>query len=71
MSAATVLSGAEKLSTEALIGRTVEEIRSDFEDILNIPDDANALVNGRSVDDYYTLRDGDELVFSRPVGQKG
>ena len=71
MSAATVISGSEKLTTESLVGQTVYEVRESFADVLNIPDEANALVNGRGVSEDYALRAGEELIFSRPVGSKG
>ena len=68
---ATVICGADRLTLGELVGVTVEDVREDYSSLLNIPDSATPLVNGRTVDEGYSLKAGDELIFSRPVGQKG
>lgn len=70
--AATVICGVEKVGPlSSLVGKTVDEIRDEFGDILNIPESTTPLVNDVVVRESYELVDGDELVFSRPTGQKG
>jgi len=68
---ATVVSGVERISTSEIVGLTVDDIRDQFSDLLNISDEATALVGGNSVEGNYTLKAGDELVFSRVLGSKG
>lgn len=68
---ARAVCGSENLKLSEFVGMTVAAIRSEYGDLLNIPGDATALVNGKSKEDSYTLKAKDELVFSRPVGQKG
>lgn len=69
---ATVVSGLEKISNSAdVVGLTVGEIRTQFGDVLNIPEGATAVLNGDQVDDSATVEAGDELVFSRILGSKG
>lgn len=68
---ATVVSGNDKLKLESLVGQSVADIEDRYADDLHIPEDASILVNGREVDSSYTLKAGDQLVFSKPTGSKG
>jgi len=66
---ATIYSGAETLETAS--GQTVAAVRARFGTALNIPDTANALVDGRPVNGTYVLGEDEELTFSKPTGEKG
>ena len=69
---ATVISNLEKLSnSETVVGLTVGEVRRRFHDARNIPDNARATINGAAVDEDEVVDNGDELIFSRPLGSKG
>lgn len=69
--AVTVISGGERVKSEGIVGSTIDQVRADYHDVLNIPGDATATVNGNAVAKTYRLVGGDEVVFSRPLGQKG
>lgn len=66
-----IISGSEKVNSKAVVGASVASLRADYADILNIPADASVTVNGKTVPLTTKLSDGDEVVFSRPLGQKG
>lgn len=68
---ARVMCGSEKLRLSVFIGMSLADIRSEYGDLLNIPADAAALVGGKAKGEDYTVKANDEVVFSRPVGQKG
>lgn len=55
----------------AVAGRTVNDIRRDFGEVLNIPPDAQAIISGDNVQGVYVLRSGDTLEFLKPSGTKG
>jgi hypothetical protein len=67
----TVISGPSRLTNQNLTGMTVGEVRERFEDALNIPDGATATVNGIPVEDEQVLVNGEEVLFAKPLGQKG
>lgn len=67
----TITSGAHSESLEGLEGRQVSQIRADFRVPYNIAPDAVATLNGQRANEGDVLRDGDTLVFSRTVAQKG
>lgn len=52
-------------------GRTVAEVAEFLREVLNIKKMSPGLVNGKSVEGTYTLKDGDELEFLKPAGSKG
>ncbi|MFC1608700.1 hypothetical protein ACFL2R_03820 [Patescibacteria group bacterium] len=71
---ADVRCGANDLPEEVVnkcIGFTVNEIREVGQELLNIPDDAEAVVSGDSVNTEYRLQEGDTLEFVRASGSKG
>ncbi|KAA5538606.1 winged helix-turn-helix domain-containing protein [Roseiconus nitratireducens] len=53
------------------VGQTVNQARRVLKDAFNIPDDAEALVDGREVDEDYMIRNGETLEFVRTLGHKG
>lgn len=67
----TLISGPSRLTGQTLTGLTVGEARSRFAAALNIPDGATATVNGIAVPESQVIVDGEELVFAKPLGQKG
>ena len=52
-------------------GRTVAEVGEFLREVLNIEKMSPGLVNGKSVEGTYTLKDKDELEFLKPAGSKG
>lgn len=68
---ATLIAGTGRVSDGSFIGQSVAAIRAQFKDVYNIPATAQGTVNGKVVADTYTLKANDELVFSKPAGQKG
>jgi len=69
--AVTVKFGANTLNIEAA-GRTVSEIREDYEGPLGMSGDEQArLNNGGAVQDDHVLHDTDVLEFVKPAGEKG
>lgn len=52
-------------------GRTVAAVGEFLREVLNIEKMSAGIVNGKSVDGTYTLKDGDDLEFLKPAGSKG
>ena len=50
---------------------TVREIRSRYQDRLDIDPDSQAVVDGREVGDDVVVRGGEMLMFVRKAGEKG
>ena len=71
MAGNTIISGASRLTGQALTGLSVAQVRSRFGEALNIPSKATVTVNGVAVADSQVLVDGEEIVFAKPLGQKG
>lgn len=67
----TLISGPSRLVNQALAGLSIRQVRDRFGAALNIPAGASATVNGHSVPDTQVLVDGEEVVFAKPLGQKG
>ena len=67
----TLISGPGRLPGQNLTGLTVGEVRERFADVLNIPDGATVTVNGISVPEGQVIVDGEEILFAKPLGQKG
>ena len=67
----TVISGPSVLRNQDLTGLSVAEVRSRFQDSMNIPEDASASINGIPVDEEQVLVNGEEVLFAKPLGQKG
>lgn len=68
----TLISGPNKLEHELTgASTTVGALRNEFSDLLNIPANAVATVNGNAADNTTRVRTGDEVAFTRPTGQKG
>ena len=67
----TVILGTGRLTDAGFAGSSVGSIRNQFGPLYNVAAGAQAQVNGRNVADDYSLKAGDELIFSKPAGQKG
>jgi len=52
-------------------GRTVSSVKSFLSEVLNISKMSSPIVNGKQVEDNYVIKQGDELEFLKPAGQKG
>jgi hypothetical protein len=68
---ATLIAGTSRVTDASFVGKTVSAIRAQFKDVYNIPAAAQGTVNGANVADTYVLKANDELIFSKPAGQKG
>ncbi len=72
MSGVQVACGVNEISSEAYVGRSIEDVRRELRVPLNIADQAQVRLNGEPVSDAATvLRAGDQLDFSKEVGSKG
>ncbi len=68
--ATRVIYGVNELDLD-LAGKTVRGIWRALEQVLNIPREARATVNGAAADDEYVVRPGDEIEFQKAAGVKG
>lgn len=67
----TLISGVNRLTGQSLAGLSVGEVKDRFGDALSIPEYATATINGIAVSDDQVIVNGEELVFAKPLGQKG
>ncbi|MCX6795218.1 MAG: hypothetical protein NT165_00590 [Candidatus Falkowbacteria bacterium] len=67
--AVKVICGANE--QEGAAGSTVKETRNNFQEVLNIPKNAEAFVGGKKVKEGHVLAEGDSLEFIKPAGDKG
>lgn len=54
-----------------LSGKTVGSVRKSLREAFNIPSEAEALVDGKSVGDDFILQGGQNLEFNKEAGIKG
>lgn len=54
-----------------LSGLTVSEVKDKLRDVINVASSAEAHVEGKLVDDSYTLQGGEYLEFVKETGTKG
>ena len=54
-----------------VVGHTCHEVAELLKEVLNIPNDPIAVVNGNTVDYNYVLKDGDVLDFVQKAEKKG
>jgi hypothetical protein len=66
----TAISGAS-CETFQIAGQTVVHARNFLGPVLNVDDEADALVNGQQADKDYVLQKGDRLEFVKKAGEKG
>ena len=67
----TIISGPNRVEHELTGATTVGALRDQFAGVFNIPTNAVATVNGQPAERNSRVRAGDEVSFTRPVGQKG
>jgi hypothetical protein len=67
----TLISGPSRLTGQTLTGLTVAQVRERFAAALNIPASASVTVNGIAVPETQVIVDGGEVLFAKPLGQKG
>lgn len=66
-----VVHGANEQYFDNLEGKTVGSIRKSLREVFNIPGDADALVDGKTVQDDFVLAGGHNLEFFKEAGIKG
>lgn len=66
-----VMCGINSYPTDKVLGLRVSQVRDKFRDVLNIPKDARALINGKQVSGDPVVEDGCELEFVKETGEKG
>lgn len=66
-----VVHGANSSYFNNMSGKTVGSVRKSLRDSFNIPGDAVATVDGKSVGDDHILTGGQNLEFSKEAGVKG
>lgn len=66
-----VMCGINSVPTDKVIGMRVAQVRDKFRDVLNIPKDARAMINGKQASNDDTVADGVELEFVKETGEKG
>ena len=67
----TVKYGVNTLSKPEFVGMTVNEIRDEVQDILNIPDDAQVRVNAITAAADHQVAAGSVVEFVKVAGEKG
>lgn len=69
---AKIICGANELDDDRWDGKTIDQVREELEPVLNIPKDAQILLNGDEArQTNVALRAGDELEFVKAAGEKG
>ncbi len=66
-----VVHGANEQPFDNLEGKTVGMVRKSLREVFNIPNDAEALIGGKSVSDDFVLEGGMALEFIKEAGVKG
>lgn len=69
--AVTVKYGVNTLSKVDYVGMTISDIRDETQDVLNIPDDAQARINGITADSGHVVAAGCVVEFVKIAGEKG
>lgn len=69
---ARIVCGPNEIDNPRYDGKTIEAVKTELREVLNIPDGAAVILNGASSASCATaLRAGDELEFVKPAGEKG
>lgn len=69
---ARIVCGPNELDNPHFDGKTIEAIKVELREVLNVPEGATVLLNGAPCQSCATsLRTGDELEFVKPAGEKG
>jgi hypothetical protein len=62
--------GIHKMTADA-IGKTVADVRAGLSQVMNIPANAGAVINGQRVTDDHTIKKGEAVEFVKEAGVKG
>jgi hypothetical protein len=63
--------GAHTQSFNNLAGTTVGQVKKSLKDAFNMPEDVEAIVEGKQVNDDFVLEHGNSLEFYKTAGVKG
>lgn len=67
----TVVCGTSKHNGKPFVGLSVKKIRELAQEMLNIPEKANTLIDGKRVTATRVLKAGEMLEFVKPAGRHG
>lgn len=67
----TLIYGPVRLAGLSLAGKTVSDVRGEYGNAIGAPAGATATINGIAVRDSQTITNGEEIVFTKVLGQKG
>lgn len=62
--------GVHELVIEG-VGKTIAQIKQAYHQVMNLPDQAVAVIDGARVSDDYTVVEGQEVEFLKEAGEKG
>lgn len=62
--------GVHKMLADA-IGKTVADVKGGLAQVMNIPANATAVINGQKVTDDHTIKKGEKVEFVKEAGVKG
>lgn len=69
---ARIVCGPNDIENSRYDGKTIEQVKAELKDVLNIPEGATVLLNGQAAQGTnVSLRAGDELEFVKASGDKG
>lgn len=66
-----VVSGANEAYFDNLAGKSVGSVRKSLREVFNIPGDAEAVVDGKTVGDDFILASSSAIEFVKEAGEKG
>ena len=66
-----VVHGVDEQYFDNLEGKTVGSVKKSLREVFNIPGDAEALIDGKNVQDDFILEGGMNLEFVKEAGVKG
>lgn len=55
----------------AAVGHTVAQVRDMYSQIMNLPGDVSAVINGKKVSADHIIKQGEEVEFVKEAGVKG
>lgn len=67
----TIRYGVNSLTSENVAGQTVRDVRAIVEDVMNVPESAEARVNGAAAQADSEISDGVTVEFVKVAGEKG
>ncbi len=54
-----------------VVGKTTSAVKGFLKEVLNISTMSSPLINGKQAPETYVIKEGDEVEFLKPAGQKG